>query len=226
MAASKKRSQSASRKAPANDAGRIEVVYRSIEWFKPNPRNARTHSKKQIRKLARLEVEFGFTQPILAEGDGTIIAGHGRHEAARFNHTAGTAGFAELPTVIVTGWSREKIRAYILADNKIAEEAGWDDELLKLELSELSSSDFDVSLTGFSEAEIGRIIAEEVTDGRFGAGDEEDGEEPGEAVACTCPHCGHQFKAQMVAVEKKTSSRKKPTRSGGRTAEEEREDLR
>jgi hypothetical protein len=204
----------AKRQNPSESAGRIETVYKPLDWFKPHPRNARTHSKKQIRKLAQLLREFGFVGHIVAKGDGTIIAGHGRHEAARFNDANGDPGFKELPTIIVDGWSDQKIRAFILADNRIAEDAGWDDELLKIELSELSASDFDVALTGFDEKEIGRLIADEIDGANFGAGEDE-GE--GDQVVCTCPGCGHEFKASFVAVEKKSKrkSAKSTSKSGG-----------
>jgi hypothetical protein len=200
------------RQNPSDSAGRIATVYKPLDWFKPHPRNARTHSKKQIRKLAHSQREFGFVGHIVAKSDGTMIAGHGRHEAARFNDTNCEPGFKELPTIIIDGWSEQKVRAFILADNRIAEDAGWDDELLKIELSELSASDFDVALTGFDEKEIGRLIADEIDGANFGVGEDDT-----DQVVCTCPGCGHEFKASFVAVEKKSrrKSAKSSSTSGG-----------
>ena len=125
-----------------------------IDQLKPWPRNARTHSRKQIRQLAESIGRFGFTNPILIDGENRILAGHGRVEAAR------QLGMATAPCLRVDHMSASEKRAYVLADNKLALNAGWDEELLALELQELMAADvdFDVGLTGFSIAEVDQLI--------------------------------------------------------------------
>lgn len=115
----------------------------NIEKLKPYKRNARTHSAEQIEKIAKSIKEFGFINPVLIDGDFGIIAGHGRIEGAK------KLGMTEVPCLFIEDLSETQKRAYIIADNKLAEDAGWDDELLKFELGELADLDFDISLTGF-----------------------------------------------------------------------------
>ena len=112
------------------------------------PNNARTHSPEQIDKIARSIEEFGFINPVLINKDNMIMAGHGRVMAAK------KLGMKQVPCLRVEGLSDAQIRAYILADNKLAEDAGWDMELLNIELTELASLDFDISLTGFEMPEL------------------------------------------------------------------------
>lgn len=119
-----------------------------IASLRPYERNARTHSKKQIRQIASSIEQFGFVSPILITGEGHIIAGHGRVAAAKH------LGLQTVPTLIVDHLTDEQRRAYVLADNKLALNAGWDKDLLALELQELVDLKFDVELTGFSLAEI------------------------------------------------------------------------
>jgi DNA modification methylase len=123
-----------------------------IETLRAAPRNARTHSKKQIRQIADSITAFGFTNPVLVDATGEVIAGHGRLAAAR------TLGLAEVPTLCIDWLSPEQQRAYVLADNRLAEKAGWDRELLALELGELSDFEIDITLTGFEMREIELII--------------------------------------------------------------------
>jgi DNA modification methylase len=125
---------------------RIEM--RPVSALRPYARNARKHSKKQVKQIAASIQRFGFTNPILLTAEGTIIAGHGRLEAAK------ELGLKEVPTLSLTHLSPQEVQAYVLADNKLALNAGWDKELLALELQELIDFDFDVELTGFSLAEI------------------------------------------------------------------------
>lgn len=138
-----------------------------VDELEPYARNARTHSPEQIAKLANAIETFGFTNPVLADEKG-IVAGHGRVMAARRlyelgreialpNGTAIPAG--TVPVIDVTGWDDEKRRAYILADNRLAQEAGWDLELLRLELDELEGFDFDLDSIGFGEAAQRAIFA-------------------------------------------------------------------
>lgn len=130
------------------------IVDRPLSSLHPYARNARTHSKKQIRQIATSIERFGFVNPILISGEGEIIAGHGRVQAAAL------LGLKSVPTVVLSHLSAAERRAYILADNKLALNAGWDKELLALELQGLIDLEFDVELTGFSLAEIDFTIDE------------------------------------------------------------------
>ncbi|CAB1371125.1 site-specific DNA-methyltransferase [Denitratisoma oestradiolicum] len=128
-----------------------------IERLLPYIRNARTHSEAQIAQIAASIAEFGFTAPILAGSDGVIVAGHGRLAAAR------KLGLASVPVVVLEHLTPTQRRALVIADNKIAENAGWDEELLRLELAELQEADFDLALTGFDADELLEIMAGEET---------------------------------------------------------------
>ena len=119
-----------------------------IERLIPYARNSRTHSDAQVAQIAASIREWGWTTPVLVDEDGQIIAGHGRIMAAR------KLGMAEVPVVIAKGWSDAQKRAYVIADNKLALNAGWDDELLRLEFNELDELGFDLELTGFGLNEI------------------------------------------------------------------------
>lgn len=132
----------------------LTVTYRQISDLVPDPGNARTHSKKQIEQIKASIDAFGFTNPILADPEGHLIAGHGRLLAAK------AMGLDEVPVIMLSGLTEIQKRALRLADNKIALNAGWDMEILKLELSELATLDVDmeVTLTGFSTGEIDVIL--------------------------------------------------------------------
>lgn len=130
----------------------LKVEYRDPKVLKPYDRNARTHSKKQIRQIADSIEEFGFTNPVLIDGTGRIIAGHGRVAAAKL------LGIDEVPTIRLENMSEVEIRAYVIADNRLAELADWDDEILAIELQALVELDFDVEVTGFETAEIDLLI--------------------------------------------------------------------
>ncbi len=132
----------------------LRVVYRPVDELKPNPRNARTHSKKQIAKLAAAIREFGFLTPIIVDADGRILAGHGRVEAANL------VGLPTVPTIQIAHLTDAQTRLFAIADNQIAALAGWDAEILAAEFRELSISGLDLSveLTGFDTAEIDAFI--------------------------------------------------------------------
>ena len=121
----------------------ITIEYRAIVELRPYDHNARTHSKKQIRQIADSIERFGFTNPILVTDDAGVIAGHGRLEAARL------LGMRQVPTVKLSHLSEAERRAYVLADNKLALNAGWDREILAIELQALVDLEFDVEITGF-----------------------------------------------------------------------------
>lgn len=125
-----------------------EVVERSVAALMPYAGNARVHSKKQIRQIADSVKRFGFTNPVLVADDGQILAGHGRVAAAKL------LGMTTVPTIALSHLTEAERRAYVLADNKLALNAGWDSEILATELQGLIDLDFEVELTGFSLAEI------------------------------------------------------------------------
>jgi DNA modification methylase len=133
----------------------LQVVYKATQSLVPDPRNARTHPKRQIEQIMASIRAFGFTNPILADPEGNLIAGHGRLRAAK------EMGLAEVPVIELAGLTEPQKRALRLADNKIALNAGWDLEILKLELADLSlpEIDIDLSLTGFSVGEIDVVLA-------------------------------------------------------------------
>jgi len=127
------------------DSYKTQIVLVKIEELIPYARNARTHSDAQVAQIAASIKEFGWTNPVLIDGERGIIAGHGRVLAAR------KLGLSEVPCIELAHLTQSQKRAYILADNKLAENAGWDIELLKIELVELEGDGFDLSLTGFDE---------------------------------------------------------------------------
>ena len=130
------------------------IVERPIPSLRPHERNARTHSKKQIEQIAASIRRFGFTNPVLVSDDGQILAGHGRVEAAK------QLGWKTVPTLALSHLSDTERRAYVLADNKLALNAGWDKEILAIELQGLVDLEFDLELTGFNLAEIDLLLDE------------------------------------------------------------------
>jgi ParB-like chromosome segregation protein Spo0J len=140
-----------------NPADKVEKW--KISKLIPYARNARTHSDEQVAQIAASIKEWGWTTPVLVDEQGGIIAGHGRTLAAQ------KLGMTEVPVMVAKGWSDAKKRAYVLADNKLALNAGWDNEMLALELAELQGLDFDLDLTGFTAEEIEALIPVEVTEG-------------------------------------------------------------
>ena len=125
---------------------------RPTHSLRPYPGNARTHSPKQIKQIARSIERFGFNNPVLVDDDDQIIAGHGRVEAAKL------LNMKTVPTVRLSHMSEDDKRGYIIADNRIAEKAGYDNEILAIELQHLADVGFDISLTGFEPAEVDIII--------------------------------------------------------------------
>lgn len=136
----------------------LSVRYRPTESLVPDPRNARTHPKRQVAQIIASIKAFGFTNPVLADPESRLIAGHGRLLAAK------QMGLAEVPVIELAGLSEVQKKALRLADNKIALNAGWDIEILKLELVDLSLPDIeiDLGLTGFSSGEIDTVLGEKV----------------------------------------------------------------
>ena len=137
------------------------VERRKVADLVPYARNARTHSEAQVRQIAASIDEWGWTSPILVDDKNSIIAGHGRLMAAD------KLGLKDVPVMVATGWTEAQKKAYILADNQLALNAGWDSELLKVELQELDGLDFDLDLIGFGED----FLADMLIDGNEGLTD-------------------------------------------------------
>ena len=131
----------------------LSVRYAPIDSLIPYAKNSRTHSAEQLAQIAASIIEFGWTNPILVDGTNGIIAGHGRVLAAK------QLGLTEVPVVELSHLTETQKRAYIIADNKLALNAGWDEGLLRLELCDLQDSDFDVSLLGFGDEELADLLA-------------------------------------------------------------------
>lgn len=156
-----------------------------IDLLIPYARNSRTHSDEQVTQLAASIKEFGFLNPIIVDGDNGIIAGHGRVMAAK------KLGIKALPCIDAKHLSEAQKKAYIIADNKLALNADWDNELLRIEIEELQELDFDIDLLGFSTGEVDTILDnvdfEPATEDDQGQLDELD---PKWTV---CPHCGEEY---------------------------------
>jgi DNA modification methylase len=135
--------------------GKYEIDWRSVDQLIPYARNSRTHSKDQVAQIAASIREFGWTNPILVDGDGTIIAGHGRVMAAR------KLGETEVPCIELGHLTEAQKRAYVIADNQLALNAGWDAEMLKVEIAELVDADFDLGLLGFDDAMLAGLMGVE-----------------------------------------------------------------
>lgn len=135
----------------------LNIEYRSVDSLIPYANNARTHSDEQLAQIAASIREFGFNNPILVDGDRGLIAGHGRLLGAR------KLGLTMVPVIELAHLSPTQKRAYILADNRLAESAGWDNELLSLELADLSVAEFDLDLLGFSADELDKLLDSENT---------------------------------------------------------------
>lgn len=142
---------------------RLKIQYKPIESLAPYEKNARTHTEEQIKQIVESIKEFGWTNPILIDEKSGIIAGHARLGAAKL------LGYIDVPCIDLTGLSDAQRRAYIIADNKLALNAGWDEKLLAMELSELKDLDYDLGLIGFDSSELNELF----TDGQL--------TEPGEA---------------------------------------------
>ncbi len=148
-----------------------------VEVLRPYSNNARTHSKSQIRQIAESIKRFGFCNPVLISDDNMIVAGHGRVEAAK------QIGMTEVPVRRLAHLSRDEIRAYILADNRLAENAGWDKNILAIELQGLIDLDFDIGALGFSMAEVDLIIDGQVSENEVSNADAPEPLQEGPAVS-------------------------------------------
>ena len=151
----------------------------------PYVNNARTHSEEQITQIASSIKEFGFTNPVLIDKDNGIIAGHGRVSAALH------LGMESVPTICLESLTKPQIKAYILADNRLAENAGWDMDLVSIELKELQDLDIDIDLTGFTEDDIFDHFNVSVSDI-----DEQGQLDVIDLKIVTCPNCNNKFNAK------------------------------
>ena len=165
-----------------NPADKVEQW--PIEKLVPYAKNSRTHSEEQVAQIAASIREWGFTTAVLVDESGSIIAGHGRVMAAR------KLGMTSLPVMVAAGWTDAQKRAYVIADNKLALNAGWDNELLALELGELGDIGFDLELVGFTDEEIKALMPPD-----FEPGTEQDqgNLDQLDPKWIACPHCGKEF---------------------------------
>ena len=163
------------------------IVRRKTKTLIPFARNSRTHSDEQVGQIAASIKEWGFTNPILVDETGTIIAGHGRVLAAQ------KLGLDELPVMTATGWTEAQKQAYIIADNKLALNAGWDMDMLKIEMQDLAGLDFDLGLIGFDADELADLFLD-----RMAAPETSTKEiNPDEySLSHVCPKCGFEFDAE------------------------------
>lgn len=145
-------SKPAGKPPPARATARLHVEYRSVAGLIPYARNSRTHDDAQVAQIAASIREFGWTNPVLIDGERGIIAGHGRVLAAR------KLGLDEAPCIELAGLSEAQRRAYVIADNQIALRAGWDSEFLAVEIDELRDLDFDLTILGFDPQDLNELI--------------------------------------------------------------------
>jgi ParB-like chromosome segregation protein Spo0J len=163
----------------------IEIV--GVERLIPYARNSRTHDDAQVAQIAASIREFGFTNPVLIDADHGIIAGHGRVLAAR------KLGLTEVPCIRLTHLTETQKRAYIIADNKLALNAGWDEEALRLELGDLRAANVDLSLTGFDGDEIESFLNLPESEDDYPQSSAAEIDVDGMNMECQCPKCGFEF---------------------------------
>lgn len=163
----------------------MKIVYKKVNDLIPYINNSRTHSEEQINQIVASINEFGFTTPLLIDEKDNIIAGHGRLLASK------KLKMEEVPCIVLTGLTEAQKKAYIIADNKMALNAGWDFNLLSLELENLKELDFDLELTGFSVDEIDGLLNtnEDIEDNDY---EEQDLKENNTQLH-KCPECGCEF---------------------------------
>ena len=163
----------------------LQINYKSTEDLIPYANNSRTHSDDQINQVASSIKEFGFTNPVLIDEQGGIIAGHGRVMAAK------KLGLAEVPTITLEGLTKAQVKAYVIADNQLALNSGWDVDTLKLEIETLQELDFDIDLLGLMGDEIKTILDQPSFDP--GTEEEQGKLDQLDPKYIDCPHCGKEF---------------------------------
>ena len=162
----------------------LQIEQRAVADLIPYACNSRTHSDEQVAQIAASICEFGWTNPLLIDGQSGIIAGHSRLLAAR------KLDMTEVPCVVLDHLSDAQRRALVIADNKLALNSGWDVDMLECEFRDLDESDFDVSIMGFSQTEMDGMLA----DKNFQPGSEGEQTRLDEKKPITCPDCGHEFR--------------------------------
>lgn len=162
-------------------ASAVQMV--PVSQLIPYARNARTHSDEQVAQIAASIREFGWTNPVLIDGENGIIAGHGRIMAAR------KLDVTDVPAIVLGHLTDAQKRALVIADNKLALNAGWDLELLSIELNGLDNEKFNLHLLGFEPGELTEIMFEP----EFEPGSEDDQGRLDQKAPITCPKCGHEF---------------------------------
>lgn len=162
-------------------------IYKTVktESLIPYARNSRTHSEQQIGKIAASIKEFGFLNPVIIDGSSGIVAGHGRVMAAQ------KLGMDELPVIEASHLSDAQRRAYVIADNRLALDAGWDEEMLRVEFDELGALGFDLELTGFAQFELANFFDDGVREPPESKTQEIDVD--GFESDHQCPKCGFEF---------------------------------
>jgi len=168
----------------------VKITQKKVTELIPYVNNSRTHSDTQVAQIAASIKEFGWTNPILVDGTNGIIAGHGRLLAAR------KLGFKEVPTIELADLTETQRKAYVIADNRLALNAEWDNQLLTLELNELLADGFAMDILGFDSEEISKLLDEPdfqpATEEEQGKLDELD------PKWIACPHCGKEFDARQA----------------------------
>ena len=166
----------------------LKIIYKDINSLIPYVNNARTHSDEQILQVAGSIKEFGFTNPVLIDEQGGIIAGHGRVMAAK------KLGLTEVPTITLAGLTDAQRKAYVIADNKLALNADWDFELLRIEYKALEELNFDLDVLGFDFREVQDLFEIDNLTADDCTSDIEDFKEvDGFELAHKCPKCGYEF---------------------------------
>jgi ParB family transcriptional regulator, chromosome partitioning protein len=162
---------------------KLKIEYKPISSMNPYGKNARTHTDEQIKQVMASIKEFGWTNPILLDGKSGVIAGHARLEAAK------RMGIDDVPCIELSGLSEAQKRAYIIADNKLALNAAWNDDTLRLELIDLKDLDFNLDLIGFN----GEELAEIMYGPDFKPTSEDDQGRLDQKTSIKCPSCGVEF---------------------------------
>ncbi len=165
-----------------------DLATRPVAELIPYAANSRTHSDAQVAQIAASITEFGFTNPVLIDGEGGIIAGHGRVLAAK------ALGLADVPVLVLDHLTAAQRRAYVIADNKLALNAGWDEDVLRAELSALTELEVDLSSLGFDDAELADLFREHDPGGAETSTKEINPDDY--QMSHTCPKCGFEFDAE------------------------------
>jgi ParB-like chromosome segregation protein Spo0J len=168
----------------------LKITTKKVDSLIPYVKNSRTHSDAQVAQIAASIKEFGWTNPILVDGDNGIIAGHGRLLAAR------KLGHKDVPTIELKDLTETQKKAYIIADNKLALNAGWDDEMLKIEIADLLADGFTLSVLGFDTDELQKLL--DVPDFEPATEDDQGKLDELDPKWIACPHCGKEFDARQA----------------------------